>query len=202
MPTEEGPTDEPPAAAPPAVPATAPEPVAAPVADRVESAIAPPAPVPAPAPVAAAPTPAPAPRATSPVERTCFECRPGESAIFTETEIVAGGADGCPSGLAGDLVTTPIDELPELLASLPAGCAVLRIDLPLTSRYSGFRYESSAGDGGRSADCFARQECAQGGLFPVEPVVRKVETSTVVFALFESRTRSKAGFTVYWSKAR
>jgi hypothetical protein len=80
---------------------------------------------------------------------------------------------------------------------------VLRIDLPRTSRYTGFRYEVSEPGAARPLDCFPRQACPGGsGRFPLEPVIRREESSTVALAIFESVAPRTAGFTVYWSKAR
>jgi hypothetical protein len=142
---------------------------------------------------------------TRPVERTCYECRPGESAIFTEAEL-AGGAStvpgACPADLRDRLASTAVDELGDLIAGLPAGCTVLRVDLPRSARYTGFRYETKPAGAGASSDCFPGRDCAGGGRFPGEPLVRRDDVGTLVFATFETSTPTVAGFTVYWSKAR
>ena len=206
----ERPAPEP--AAPP--PSVEPEPETPPAAEPVEppapEAAAPPAAAPVEPPAAAPPAalveppaavPPAAARASRPVERTCYECRPGESAIFTEAELPSGTAGSCPADLRGRLEASDVDALGDLVAGLPAGCAVLRVDLPRTARYTGFRYEVSAGSG-PPADCFPGRDCAGGGRFVGEPLVRRDDVGTLVFAIYESSTPAKAGFTVYWAKAR
>jgi hypothetical protein len=178
-----------------AAPAAQPPPVVA-----APTAGPPAAPPPVPSAAPAPPAPA-APRATRPVERTCYECRPGESAIFSEVELAAGASGACPAGLSQQLQGTDVDALGELLAGLPAGCAVLRVDLPRTARYTGFRYEARSATA-PSADCFPGRDCPSGGRFAGEPLVRRDAVGTIVFAVYEGPAPAVAGFTVYWSKAR
>ena len=223
-PVAESPTQAPaptPAPEAPVAKRPAPEPEPAPTPPVVEGPTPAPATAPAPTPPVAerpapppteAQTPQPSPAApaapqppvtTRPIERTCYECRPGESAIFTEAELTTTGSGVCPADLSARLASTSLDALPALLASLPAGCVVLRVDLPRTARYTGFRYESRSAAAPQSADCFPRQECAGGGgRFPFEPIVRREAIGTVVLAIFESAAPRTAGFTVYWGKAR
>jgi len=163
------------------------------------------APAPVAAPPVAAPAPAPAPpaAATAPAERPCFECRPGESAIFIESEVGATDGGACPVDLAERLRSTPLGELGGVAESLPGGCTVMRIDLPRSARYVGFRYEATTPGAPHSVDCFARQSCPGGGHgFPLEPIVRSEGEATVVFALFQSNAPRRAGFTVYWAQSR
>jgi hypothetical protein len=196
--------ESPPAAAvvaPPAIAPTAVAPPALPPAAQPEPA-APPAPAVAPAPVAA-PAPVSAPRliAAAPIARACYECRPGESALLAEVEIAAGGGR-CPAELAARLATASRAELALLAGELPAGCALLTVELPANARYSGFRYEAAGGNG-RSEDCLAGRACPAGGCsFPIEPVVRREGNATLVLALFESDAARRAGFTVYWRRTR
>jgi len=152
-----------------------------------------PAPV-APAPQPALPAPSPAPPAPVPAptappadvvrlrtaqDRTCFECKPGESALSTEKVIPPGGGTGCSDDIAARLKggETPSD--------LPSGCRVLRLVLPAGAHYTGYRYEIQ--DKGEGFDCAAGKDCPQStGRWPFEPVLILDPKGTVVMALFES----------------
>jgi hypothetical protein len=155
-----------------------------------------PAPV-APAPRPAPPTPSPAPPAPSapasapaapPVDavrlrtaqdRTCFECKPGESALSTEKVIPPGGGPGCTEDVAARLRSG------EAPSGLPSGCRVLRLVLPAGAHYTGYRYEIQ--DKGEGLDCAAGKDCPQStGRWPFEPVLVLDPKGTVVMALFES----------------
>jgi len=186
---------------PPAQPEPEPRPVPKP---PVSASAAAPEPVPAPE-VGAIPSPAPAPppapplRAT-PIERACFECRPGESAWAVEGRF-GGGPEGCPADLSARLGSVDAAELDALVAGLPSGCSVLRIDLPKGKRYTGFRYEASTG--ANAADCLANQECPAGGCrFVGPPVLRRHDDGTTVLALFESKAARTAALTAYFREGR
>ncbi len=135
---------------------------------------APPAPVPAPA----AP-PVDAVRLRTPQDRTCFECKPGESALSTEKVIPPGGGPGCTEDVAARLRSG------EAPSGLPSGCRVLRLVLPAGAHYTGYRYEIQ--DKGEGLDCAAGKDCPQStGRWPFEPVLVLDPKGTVVLALFES----------------
>src|SRR5437764_667185 len=139
-PAQAKPTPEPPRRETPAPVAPAPRP-------------APPAPSPAP------PAPAPAPaappadvvRLRTAQDRTCFECKPGESALSTEKVIPPGGGTGCGSDIAARLKGG------EMPSGLPEGCRVLRLVLPAGAHYTGYRYEIQ--DKGEGLDCAAGKDC-------------------------------------------
>lgn len=172
---------------PPVLPAAPPE--------RLEPS---PAPQPA-APPPAAPAPAP-PGATqrrSSQDRTCAECKPGESALSVEAVAPpAAGATGCGSGLRETLLRRDA-------AGLPAGCQMLRIELPPNARYIGYRYEVR--DGGNAADCQAGKDCPPGDArWPVAPLLFRDGTGkTTVSAAFENRSAAerRAVLTVYFKEA-
>jgi hypothetical protein len=171
---------------PPVVPEPAPEPV-----------VPAPAPEPAPVPEPAAP-PAETVRLRTARDRTCFECQAGESALTVERVIPPGGGS-CGADLAARLAGG------EVPSDLPAGCHVLRIALPAGARYIGYQYEAAQG-GGLNVLCPAGQECPGGaGRWPVNPVLVKAPTETVVLAPFESGTgggERRAVFTVYFAGGR
>ncbi len=182
------------AEAPPIPPARAPEPappVPAPV-PRVEPLV--PAPTPAPTPE----PPAPTVRRRSAQDRTCFECKPGESALSVEEVVPAGeAAGGCGQGIQ-DLLRNA-----DGAAGLPAGCRMLRIDLPAGLRYTGYRYEVQEGE--QTLDCLAGRECTAGaGRWPIDPVLARSAAGTTITAAFEARGSSRerrAVLTVYYSTA-
>jgi hypothetical protein len=167
--------------APPAIPTPVPIPVATPIPTPVPA----PKPVPAPAastPVDKPPAPTPIPRPAPP--RACFECRPGEQALWAETMVVGGGA-ACPADLRARLEAAPVAEIEAARSALPAGCALLRVDLPRGTRYIGFRYEAT---GERAAaDCLPGRPCPVGECrFPGDPVVKRDGDRTTVLAWFEA----------------
>ena len=145
------------------------------------------------------PDPAPAPptstvRRRSYADRTCYECKPGESSLSVERVVPAGGT-GCGTGV-GDILAGNWQPA----AGLPAGCGVLQVTLPPDARYTGYRYEAQ----GRSepADCMAGQDCPGGGRWPVNPVVQRGEAATTVSAAFEnpgSGDERRAVLTVYYT---
>lgn len=171
-----------------------------------------PAPTPAPAPseppAPADPTPAPTPPPAPPADtvrlrtakdRTCFECQPGESSLTLERVVPAGNGAGCGSDIAARLAGG------EAPSDLPSGCHVLRIALPAGARYIGYQYEVQ--DGGReSVLCPAGLTCPGGaGRWPVNPVLVKAPSGTVVLAPFESGTgegERRIVLNVYFSGGR
>lgn len=174
---------------PPAAATSAPTPPTLPVAPPVAQ-------TPRPAP----PKPVPAPRPPAP--RTCFECRPGEQALWAEATLEGGGA-GCPGDLRSRLETAPIGELEGLRSGLPVGCALLRVDLPRGMRFVGFRYEATGEKG--AADCFPNRPCPAGDCrFAGDPVLRREGDRTTVLGLFESTAAAARGaaLTVYYTPAK
>jgi hypothetical protein len=146
-------------------------------------------------------TPAAQPSIPPPAARPCFECRPGEQALWVEARLPGGGA-GCPADLAQRLSAAPLAELQAVAAAAPAGCAVLRVDLR-NVRYTGFRYEA-AGEKG-AEDCFPGRPCPAGECrFVGEPVLRRDGDRTIVLALFESTGAAPrtGALTVYGSTAK
>ena len=136
-------------------------------------------------------------RRRSAQDRTCFECKPGESALSVEEVVAAGeAAGGCGEGIQ-DLLRNGG------AAGLPPGCRVLRIDLPAGMRYTGYRYEVQEGE--QTLDCMAGKECTSGaGRWPIDPVLAKSAAGTTLTAAFEPRGSSRerrAVFTVYYSAA-
>ncbi len=202
------------AAAPEPAPMQAPPPQ--PPKPQPEKPVPPvPTPKPAPAPPAPAPAPTPAPPPPPPAsvapaalapdatrlrtakDRTCFECKPGESALSTEKVIPPGGGAAC-----GDLAARLKGG--EVPADLPAGCRVLRIVLPAGMRYTGYRYEIQ--DQGKSLDCASGQDCPQGtGRWPVNPVLVRDPNGTIVLAPFEAGPADRerrAVLTAYFSSGK
>ncbi|MES1240826.1 MAG: hypothetical protein ABUT39_04340 [Acidobacteriota bacterium] len=172
---------------PPPVPT--PAPAAPPVQER-------PAPV-QPAPPRTSPPPVPAP--AGPVlrrsfqDRTCVECRPGESSLSMEL-VAAPSSAGCGDGLRDSL--TRLDT-----AAMGDGCHLLRIDMPRNARFVGYRYEVQ--DGGQGSDCLAGKDCPAGGRWPLDPVLRRdgAGTTTVATA-FENRgdRERRAVLTIYFTE--
>jgi hypothetical protein len=152
----------------------------------------PPAPVPAPQPSAA---PASV-RHRSYEDRTCVECKPGESSLSAEA-VVPPGSEGCGEGIR-NLIARTAD------AGLPAGCRVLRLTLPAGTRYTGYRYEVQ--EGNDQLDCQAGKDCPGGGRWPLEPAMTKGAAGTTVTAAFESSaavTRERhAVLTVYYTAGK
>jgi hypothetical protein len=215
-PASPAPNAEPrPTAAPRPAPAPAPAPVAMPVSTPVATPIPTPVATPVPKPVptprpsptspavppAAAPTaPSPLPRPAAP--RACFECRPGEQALWAEAAVAAGGA-ACPADLRARLEAAPIAELEAVRATLPGGCALLRVELPRGTRFVGFRYEATGERG--AADCLPGRPCPAGECrFPDDPVVRREGDRTTVLAWFEATGAGprSAVVTVYHAPGR
>lgn len=193
-------TPEPSPPAPPApatAPATPPSPAPSPRAMPPQPVPAPPRPAPAsPAPVpqpSAAPTPM---RHRSYEDRTCVECKPGESSLSAEA-VVPPGAEGCGEAVR-NLLARPGD------AGLPAGCRVLRLTLPAGTRYTGYRYDVQ--EGNDQLDCQAGKDCPGGGRWPMEPAMTKTAAGTTVTAAFESSaavTRERhAVLTVYYTAGK
>lgn len=151
-----------------------------------------PVPVPTPAPPAA-PQPDPV-RLRTHKDRTCVECPPGESAMSTE-RIISSGAGSCGGDIASRLQDGAVP------ANLPDGCHVLRVALPAGARYTGYRFDLQ--DGGEARDCLAGQACTGGGgRWPINPVLVRDASGTVVLAPFESGAAGRdrrAVLTVYFS---
>ncbi|HJX28178.1 MAG TPA: hypothetical protein VJ885_09715, partial [Thermoanaerobaculia bacterium] len=146
------------------------------------------------------PDPAPAAPPTSTVrrrsyaDRTCYECKPGESSLSVE-QVVSAGGTGCGTGVRDILAGNW-----QPAAGLPAGCGVLQVTLPPGVRYTGYRYEVQ----GRSepADCMAGQDCPGGGRWPVNPVVQRGDSAITVSAAFENSgtgDERRAVLTVYYT---
>ncbi len=91
-----------------------------------------------------------------------------------------------------------------LRAALPAGCALLRVELPRGTRYVGFRYEATGER--RRADCLPNRPCPAGECrFPGDPVVRREGDRTTVLAWFEvdrRPPRARRSLTVYYAPGR
>lgn len=137
-----------------------------------------------------------------PVARTCYECGPGEQALYTEVRLETSG--GCGDGLRSRLAAASAADVEGLAGDLPAGCAVLRIDVPKGMRYLGFRYEAGA-PGARSEDCFPDRPCGAGGCrFVGDPILVREGSATTVFAIFEvaGDAPRTGGLTVYYAAGR
>ncbi len=196
--------------------APAPAPAAVPLAEvqaaTVPAAAAPaeaptPAPVEPPVPSAAPPPPArPVLHAPEAMARSCFECRPGESAIVVSADLTGGTGSGaaCPDDLRSRLESAPLASLNGIEAALPPSCVVLRIDLAAGQRYSGFRYEAGV-PGGMPSDCLPGQTCRIGDCrFVGAPVVREKGAETTLLAIFSSSSNRerRPAFTAYWMTGR
>ena len=194
------PVTPPPAPAPRPEPRETPRPVQPPTpapqrpAPAPAPQVAPPAPIPAPAP------PAPATGRRSHQDRTCAECKPGESALSMEVVAPpAAGATGCGDGLREALLRRDV-------AGLPAGCQMLRVELPPNSRYIGYRYEVQDAAGGAAANCEAGKDCPLGDArWPMDPLMFRDGTGkTTVSTAFENRSADRerrAVLTVYYKEA-
>jgi hypothetical protein len=126
-------------------------------------------------------------------DRTCVECRPGESSLSMEV-VAAPSASGCGDGLRDTL--TRLDT-----AAMGDGCHLVRIDLPKNARFVGYRYEVQ--DGGQGSDCMAGKDCPAGGRWPLDPVLRRDGTGTTTVATaFENRgdRARRAVLTVYFTE--
>jgi hypothetical protein len=176
------------------VPVSAAEPLRPPPSPA--PAPAPPSPertVPAPVPAPPNPASAPAVRRRSFQDRTCVECRPGETSL--SVEVVAPPAEGgCSDGLHDALLRLDA-------AALGAGCHLLRIELPRNARYVGYRYEVQEGD--QSTDCMAGKDCPAGGRWPLDPVLRRDGAgNTTLATAFENLAgrERRAVLTVYFKE--
>jgi hypothetical protein len=135
------------------------------------------------------------------VIRNCFECRPGETARSLDVTTAEGGGS-CPADLRTRLEAAPTEAWREIAEALPAGCALLEIELTSADRYIGFRYEASS-PRGRVEDCRPGRDCTAGGCrFLGEPLLRSAGGRTLVAAIFESAAERSASFVVYARPAR
>jgi hypothetical protein len=192
MPEPERPAPAPPVVAPATPPVQerpAPAPVQAPPVARPATPVPPPSPAPA-------PTPASPVLRRSFQDRTCMECRPGESSLSVDV-LAAPSAAGCGDGLRDNL--TRLD--PSAIAAMGEGCHLLKIDLPRNARFIGYRYEVQ--DGGQGSDCLAGKDCPAGGRWPLDPILRRdgAGTTTVATA-FENRgdRERRAVLTIYFKE--
>lgn len=199
-PVPERPAPAPAPTAPPVQPAAPPIQPPAPAPQRPMPTPAPERPAPAPAPVTPpTPPPTPATRQRSHEDRSCAECKPGESSL--SVEVVAppvAGASGCGDGLRDALLRRDGG------AALPAGCQMLRLELPPNARYIGYKYEVQ--DGGASTDCLAGKDCPAGNArWPMDPLLFRDGTGkTTVSTAFENRSpdrERRAVLTVYFKEA-
>lgn len=207
---EAPPSPSPPVSAPaPAPPPLAPPPLPLPPVPQAVAAapapVAPPPPAtvaPPTAPIAVAPPAMPTRGVAAPIARSCFECRPGESALVVDATISDLSGVACAPELAARLGVLLATELEALVASVGGGCAILRIDLPAGARYTGFRYEA-AEPSASGADCLPGRDCPAGECrFVGEPIVRRAGDATTVFALFSSSAARRGALTVYWSRRK
>jgi hypothetical protein len=108
----------------------------------------------------------------------------GGRELRVETLLPTGGS-GCPVDLAGRLALVPLSAFDRVRESLPAGCAVLRIDLPPGASAGAVRL--SASDGTTEAACEPGSECPVGACaFPFAPLVRRAGEAASVLAIFQS----------------
>lgn len=198
-PTPAQPAPPRPSEAPAPAPATPPAPQPAPSAPPQPApspSVQPTPPVPAPAPATPTPPPAPAMRRRSFQDKTCFECKPGESSLTIEQVAPpAAGAAGCGTNLRAVLDGSGGGE--------PApGCHILRISLPQGVRYTGYRYEIQ--DGAEAQDCMAGKDCPAGAArWPLDPVLKRSQEGTIVISAFENRSpdrERRAILTVYYTQ--
>ena len=127
-------------------------------------------------------------------DRTCVECRPGESSLSMEV-VAAPSSSGCGDGLRDSL--TRLDT-----AALGDGCHLVKVDLPRNARFVGYRYEVQDG-GGQGSDCMAGKDCPAGGRWPLDPVLRRDGAGiTTVATAFENRgdRERHAVLTVYFTE--
>jgi hypothetical protein len=186
-----------PSAPPQQVPVSAAEPLRPPPSS--DAPAVPPVPAPKPAPATPQPVPQQAPAPAGPVlkrsfqDRTCVECRPGESSLSMEV-LAAPSPAGCGDGLRDSLMRLDTSAMGD-------GCHLLRIDLPRNARFVGYRYEVQ--DGGQGSDCLAGKDCPAGGRWPLDPVLRRdgAGTTTVATA-FENRgsQERRAVMTIYFKE--
>ena len=197
VPEREAPTPAPEPATPPP-PAPVPEP-----RRETPRPVQPPMPTPAPQVAPPAPAPAPTPPTTagrrSHKDRTCPECKPGESSLSVEAMAPpAAGATGCGQGLRESLLRRDV-------TGLPAGCQMLRLELPPNARYIGYRYEVQDAAGGAATSCEAGKDCPSGDArWPMDPLMFRDGTGkTTVSTAFENRSAGerRAVLTVYFREA-
>lgn len=125
---------------------------------------------------------APAPPASARVARATGVAG---AAARVEIRVEQGGA-GCPIDLAGRLALLPLGSFDRLAATLPAGCVVLRLDLPAGAPVGQIRYQALA-EGLEPADCPPGAACAIPDCsFPAPAVVRRAADATTVLAVFQS----------------
>jgi len=90
------------------------------------------------------------------------------------------------------------------VTGLPAGCQMLRLELPPNSRYIGYRYEVQDA-AGAPANCEAGKDCPSGDArFPMDPLLFRDGTGkTTVSAGFENRSANerRAVLTIYYKEA-
>jgi hypothetical protein len=95
------------------------------------------------------------------------------------------------------------------VTGLPAGCQMLRLELPPNSRYIGYRYEvqdaAAAGGNAAAVNCEAGKDCPSGDArWPMDPLLFRDGTGkTTVSAAFENRSASerRAVLTIYFKEA-
>ncbi len=84
----------------------------------------------------------------------------------------------------------------------PGATATLRLEVPRSGGYIGYRYEVQ--DGAKSVDCLAGTVCPVAGAFwPAHPGLNRSDSSTIVEALFENRSADRerrAILTVYFKE--
>src|SRR5690606_25594659 len=133
------------------------------------------------------PTPAPAPAPAARASAASVARASGALGEVARVEIrVEQGGAGCPIDLAARLALLPLGSFDRLAASLPAGCVVLRLDLPAGAPVGTIRYQALA-DGFEPADCPPGVGCAIPDCsFPAPAVVRRTPDGTVVFGIFQS----------------
>lgn len=118
------------------------------------------------------------------------------------TATVGAGGAACPAELAARLKVAATPELTAVAQALPAGCSLLRVELPRGARYTGFRYEAE-GPNGRAEDCLPGKPCPAGASrFVGEPIVRREGDVTTVVGLFEATGERRGTLTVYWSRSK
>jgi len=100
---------------------------------------------------------------------------------------LSGGEAGCPIDLPGRLSLVPLTAFDRLVESLPAGCGLLRVDLPAGAGYAGARLEAASE--GAPAECSPGSECPVGSCeFVGQPVLRRSAAGSSVLAAFQTTT--------------
>ena len=89
------------------------------------------------------------------------------------------------------------------VTGLPAGCQMLRLELPPNARYVGFRYEVQDG-GGAAASCEPGKDCPSGDArWPMDPLMFRDGTGkTTVSTVFENRSANerRAVLTIFFKE--